>query len=109
MAAWAASLTGSGTSKSGWPMLRLIGSGMLRASSNTLRMPDDSMKRILSAIQWVDMVRCLGQGAERDTLRPRQGAGIRGREGRSLAGQRREGDTGGQWGCGVHGLLRGVL
>ena len=47
----AAALTGSGTSKSGRPMLRLIGSFRLRARSNTLRMPDASMLRIRSAIQ----------------------------------------------------------
>src|SRR6476646_2577570 len=51
MAAWAAALTESGTSKCGWPMLRLTGSLRLRASSKTLRMPDDSMWLIRSAIQ----------------------------------------------------------
>src|SRR5436309_3138027 len=51
MAAWAAALTGAGTSKSGWPMLRLTGSLRLRASSKTLRMPDDSMCRMRSATQ----------------------------------------------------------
>src|SRR5436190_16106722 len=43
MAAQAAALTAAGTSKSGWPMLRLIGSRMVRASSKTLRMPEDPM------------------------------------------------------------------
>src|SRR6266487_616029 len=51
MACLAAALTGAGTSKSGWPMLRLTGSVRLRARSNTLRMPEDSMERIRSAIQ----------------------------------------------------------
>src|SRR5437868_11060590 len=51
MAAWAASLIGCGTSKSGWPMLRFTGSFRLRASSNTLRMPDDSMCAMRPAIQ----------------------------------------------------------
>src|SRR5215469_7963944 len=51
MAAWAAALIGSGTSKWGWPMLKLTGSLRLRASSKTLRMPEDSMWRIRSAIQ----------------------------------------------------------
>src|SRR3984957_13804916 len=51
MAAYAAALIGSGTSKSGWPMLRLTGSLIDRASSKTLRMPDDSMLPMRSAIQ----------------------------------------------------------
>src|SRR5438128_8106038 len=51
MAAFAASLIGAGTSKSGWPMLKLTGSLRLRANSKTLRMPEDSMWRIRSAIQ----------------------------------------------------------
>src|SRR5437016_3015360 len=51
MAAWAAALTGAGTSKSGWPMLRLMGSRRLRASSKTRRMPEDSMCRMRPAIQ----------------------------------------------------------
>src|SRR6516164_2763328 len=50
MAAIAADLIRSGTSKCGWPMLRLIGFFRLRASSKTLRMPDDSMCCIRSAI-----------------------------------------------------------
>src|SRR4051812_35317857 len=52
MAAAAAALTGAGTSKCGWPMLRLIGSLTLRTSSKILRMPEASMFRIRSAIQW---------------------------------------------------------
>src|ERR1700676_1402683 len=51
MAAWAAALIGSGTSKSGWPMLRVTGSLRLRANSKTLRMPEDSMCLMRSAIQ----------------------------------------------------------
>src|SRR5262249_9326222 len=51
MAAWAAALTASGTSKSGCPMLRFTGSGIVRASSNTLRMPEASIVRMRSAIQ----------------------------------------------------------
>src|SRR5579885_3763219 len=51
MAALAASLTGCGTSKCGWPMVRLQGFLRLRASSKTLRMPEDSMWRMRSAIQ----------------------------------------------------------
>src|SRR6516165_5387209 len=50
MAAIAADLMGAGTSKCGWPMLRLIGFFRLRANSKTLRMPDDSMCCIRSAI-----------------------------------------------------------
>src|SRR5262249_41130258 len=52
MAAWAAAFTGPGTSKSGCPIERLIGCFRVRARSNTLRMPDDSMCRIRPAIQW---------------------------------------------------------
>src|SRR6478672_11934660 len=51
MAARAAALTGSGTSKSGWPMLRLTGSFRLRPRSKTRRMPEASMLRIRSATQ----------------------------------------------------------
>ena len=51
MAALAAALIGSGTSKCGWPMLRLIGSLSDLPSSNTLRMPDISMARVRSASQ----------------------------------------------------------
>src|SRR5262245_3508628 len=51
MASFAAALIGAGTSKSGWPMLRLTGSLRLRARSNILRMPEDSMPRMRSAIQ----------------------------------------------------------
>src|SRR5262245_19797599 len=52
MAALAAALIGSGTSKCGWPMLRFTGSLRLRARSNTLRIPETSMLRVRSAIQW---------------------------------------------------------
>src|SRR6516165_11583991 len=52
MAAWAAVLIGAGTSKSGMPMLRFTGSVSLAARSNTLRMPDTSMRRVRSASQW---------------------------------------------------------
>src|SRR6266852_4830833 len=51
MAVWAAALIGSGTSKCGWPMLKFTGSLRLRASSKTLRMPEDSMWRMRLAIQ----------------------------------------------------------
>src|SRR5262249_1035703 len=51
MAALAAALIGAGTSKCGWPMLRFTGSFRLRASSKILRIPDDSMCCIRSAIQ----------------------------------------------------------
>src|SRR5262249_5234872 len=51
MASFAAALIGAGTSKSGWPMLRLTGSLRLRARSNILRMPEDSIPRMRSAIQ----------------------------------------------------------
>ena len=51
IAAIAASLTGPGTSKSGRPIERLIGSFIDFAMSNALRMPEASMCFILSAIQ----------------------------------------------------------
>ena len=42
---------GSGTGKSGWPIERLIGSGIEAAMSNTLRMPELSKCLVRSAIQ----------------------------------------------------------
>src|SRR5438552_1704294 len=51
MAALAACLIGSGTGKWGWPMLRLTGSFSLAARSKTMRIPETSIWRILSAIQ----------------------------------------------------------
>ena len=51
IASMAAALTGSGTSKSGCPIERLIGSFIALARSNTLRMPEASMCFIRSAIQ----------------------------------------------------------
>ena len=50
-AAIAAAFTGSGTSKSGSPIDRLIGSFIVLAISNALRMPEASMCCIRSAIQ----------------------------------------------------------
>ncbi len=51
MASMAAALAGSGTSKSGRPIDRLIGSFIDLAMSNALRMPEASMCFIRSAIQ----------------------------------------------------------
>src|SRR5262249_4044690 len=61
MAATAAALIGLGTSKCGCPMLRLMGSFRLRASSKTLRMPEDSMWRMRSAIQRIRKVSFFGR------------------------------------------------
>jgi hypothetical protein len=49
MAAMAARLAGSGTSKSGRPIERLIGSFIALDMSNALRMPEASMDLILWA------------------------------------------------------------
>ena len=51
MASMAAALTGSGTSKSGRPIERLIGSFIDLDMSNALRIPEASIYFILSAIQ----------------------------------------------------------
>src|SRR5271163_542839 len=57
MAAMAASLSAGATSKSGWPIERLIGSLRLRARSKILRMPLESMRptraarRVMAALQ----------------------------------------------------------
>ena len=51
MASMAAALTGPGTSKSGSPIERLIGSFIDLDMSNALRIPEASMCFILSAIQ----------------------------------------------------------
>src|SRR5262249_55808347 len=80
MASLAAALTGSGTSKCGWPMLRLTGSLRLRASSKTLRMPDDSMCAMRSAIQRSaggDM-RAIAGGGKREYGSRRRGLGTAG-------------------------------
>src|SRR5688500_4973283 len=50
-----ASFTLCGTSKSGWPIERLIGSFIFAARSNTLRMPLVSKLLVRSAIQDEDM------------------------------------------------------
>ena len=51
IASIAAALTGSATSKSGRPIERLIGSFIVLAMSNALRMPEASICFIRSAIQ----------------------------------------------------------
>src|ERR1043165_9692461 len=49
MASMQASLIWSGTSKSGWPIEKLIGSFIFAARSKTLRMPLESKARVRSA------------------------------------------------------------
>src|SRR5262245_58551912 len=51
MAAWAAALIGSGTSKCGWPILKFTGSFKSRAISDTHRMPDGSTCHMRAAIR----------------------------------------------------------
>src|SRR6478672_2144256 len=71
MASIAASLATSGTSKSGWPIEKLIGSFIFAARSKTLRMPLESKARVRSARR--DM------GTEEGTGDREEGTGNRGR------------------------------
>src|SRR5262245_29407825 len=73
IAALAASLIGSGTSKCGWPMLRLTGSFSPLPNSKILRIPDNSMRLVRSASQWssIDVSRCAAGG---DCLVDRNGS-----------------------------------
>src|SRR5207237_2962103 len=87
MASMQASFTGSGTSKSGWPIEKLIGSFIFAARSKTLRMPLESKARVRSARR--------GMGAE---VRSQKSEGRSHRSGvladRMINLTQRHGDTG---------------